>query len=47
MVKSHLAFILNNLWIKSAIKNKEKVKFIIAGFSMEEELDEDDILTNI
>jgi len=47
MVKSHLGFVLDNLWIKSSIKDREKVKFIITGFSMEEELDEDDMLQNI
>ena len=44
MIKSHLGFILDNLWIDAAIKNKEQVKYVIACFSMDEDLDEDDML---
>ena len=46
MIKSHLAFVIDNLWI-SAIKNKEQVKYVIACFSMDEDLDEEDLLINI
>ena len=47
MVKSHLGFVISNLWMTSAITNKDQVKYAVGCFSMEEEVDEDDMLINI
>ena len=47
MVKNHLDFVLANLWIKGAIENKHRIKFIIVCSSCEDDKDEDDLLNDI